>query len=197
MRAPTSGILGALSLVVILSACSSKPVDMDEDVSQSRSSDQTEESTEAQTQPVVREDDVQGRVVRPVVPLTAEGYHEHASLYDGTLSTRTLYFAFDRSDIPAAAIASLSAHADYLKRNRDARIRLEGHTDERGTREYNMALGERRSQSVERFLRVAGVSASQIETVSYGEEKPAAFGQDEMSWAKNRRVVINYLSGRP
>lgn len=197
MRVPMSGVLGALSLVFFLSACSSKPVDMDEDVSQSRSTGETEEQHDAQTQPVVREDDVPRRVVTPVVPLTAEGYHEHASLYDGTLSTRTVYFAFDRSDVPAAAITSLRAHADYLKRNPSARIRLEGHTDERGTREYNVALGERRSQSVERFLRVAGVSASQIETVSYGEEKPAAFGQDEMSWAKNRRVVINYLAGRP
>ena len=76
-------------------------------------------------------------------------------------------------------------------------MRLEGHADERGTREYNVALSERRSQAVEKFLRVQGVSSSQIDVVSYGEEKPAASGHSEMDWAKNRRVEINYTAGTP
>ncbi|MEQ9511076.1 MAG: OmpA family protein, partial [Alloalcanivorax xenomutans] len=89
------------------------------------------------------------------------------------------------------------AHATYLKNNANAKLRLEGHADERGTREYNVALSERRAQAVQKFLRVQGVSSSQLEVVSYGEEKPAAFGHSEMDWAKNRRVELNYVAGRP
>ena len=86
----------------------------------------------------------------------------------------------------------IRSHADYLVANPGTRIRLEGHTDERGTREYNIALGERRAKSVERAMMLRGVAQNQINVISYGEESPVNLEHTEEAWAKNRRVVINY-----
>lgn len=105
---------------------------------------------------------------------------------------RTIYFEFDSDRIRSEFEPVLAAHARYLRENGGARVVLQGHTDERGTREYNMALGERRARSVERFLAVQGVSPSQVEIVSYGEERPAVNGQNEQAYAQNRRVVFAY-----
>ncbi len=105
---------------------------------------------------------------------------------------RTFYFDFDKSAIRPESRAALMAHAAFLSANPNLKVNLEGHSDERGTKEYNLALGERRAQSVERFLVVNGVARTQVEVVSYGEEKPAAMGHDESAWAKNRRVYIEY-----
>jgi peptidoglycan-associated lipoprotein len=102
------------------------------------------------------------------------------------------YFDFDKAVVKADAFEDLSAHAKYLNANPQARVVLEGHADERGTREYNMALGERRAKAVSRFLTVQGAASSQIEVVSYGEERPAVMGHDESSWSKNRRVELKY-----
>ncbi|HLU62532.1 MAG TPA: peptidoglycan-associated lipoprotein Pal [Gammaproteobacteria bacterium] len=109
------------------------------------------------------------------------------------LSQRVVYFEFDRSDIPREELATLDAHARFLVENPNVRIRLEGHADERGSREYNIGLGDRRAQAVRRILLFQGVSADQITTVSYGEERPAVQGQGPEVWAKNRRVEIIYL----
>ncbi|MDT0499799.1 MULTISPECIES: peptidoglycan-associated lipoprotein Pal [unclassified Halomonas] len=105
---------------------------------------------------------------------------------------RTVYFEFDSDRIRSEFEPVLAANARYLRENGNARVVLQGHTDERGTREYNMALGERRARSVEKFLSVQGVSPSQVEVVSYGEERPAARGQNEQAFAQNRRVVFAY-----
>jgi len=91
----------------------------------------------------------------------------------------------------------VGAHAKYLASHGSARVRLEGHTDERGSREYNIGLGERRAQAVRRALLLQGASEGQISTVSYGEERPAVPGHDEAAWAKNRRVEIVYLAAMP
>ena len=104
----------------------------------------------------------------------------------------TVYFDFDSSDIRRESREVLEAHAQYLSENTGVSVVLEGHTDERGSKEYNMALGERRSESVERFLNVNGVSSDAIETVSYGEERPAVDESNEEAWAQNRRVEIVY-----
>lgn len=112
---------------------------------------------------------------------------------DAVANLRTVfYFDFDRSNVRADEMADLEGHARYLAANPGVNVRLDGHADERGTREYNMALGERRAQAVARFLQVNGVAAAQIETVSYGEEKPAVLGHDRASWAQNRRVELKY-----
>jgi peptidoglycan-associated lipoprotein len=103
--------------------------------------------------------------------------------------TRVYYFDFDKADLRADSQAALDRSVALLK-NGSQRIRLEGSTDERGTREYNMALGERRANSVANYLVVNGVSRDRIETISYGEEKPAAPGHDEGAWSQNRRVEL-------
>ncbi len=104
----------------------------------------------------------------------------------------TIYFNFDSSEVSAEDADIVARHAVQLSNNGSMTVRLEGHADERGSREYNIGLGERRSQTVRRMLLIQGASASQISTVSFGEERPAEFGSDEEAYAKNRRVVIQY-----
>ncbi|KTC12899.1 MULTISPECIES: peptidoglycan-associated lipoprotein Pal [Pseudomonas] len=124
------------------------------------------------------------------------GYGANTGAVDGSLSEEaalraitTFYFEYDSSDLKPEAMRSLDVHAKDLKSN-GARVVLEGNTDERGTREYNMALGERRAKAVQRYLVLQGVSPAQLELVSYGEERPVATGNDEQSWAQNRRVEL-------
>lgn len=114
-----------------------------------------------------------------------------------SLSTTVFYFDFDQATIKSDALEALRAHAQYLNTNPSAMIRLEGHADERGTREYNVALGERRGNAVAKYLRLNGVSGSQMEVISYGEEKPVAYGHDDQSWSANRRVELVYTAGQP
>jgi peptidoglycan-associated lipoprotein len=106
------------------------------------------------------------------------------------LAMTTFYFEFDKSDLNAEARDALVYHAAELKANPSRRVRLEGHASEEGTREYNLALGERRSQAVERYLQVQGVSANQMEVISYGEEMPVDTGTTEAARSKNRRVEM-------
>src|SRR5215510_13624747 len=108
------------------------------------------------------------------------------------LSKRIVYFDFDKADIRADSQSVVAAHAAYLSKNPSQKVRLEGHADERGSREYNIGLGERRAQAVRRALLLQGVAELQLSTVSYGEERPAATGSDEESWRLNRRVEIVY-----
>ncbi len=103
-----------------------------------------------------------------------------------------IYFDFDRSDIRPEFANLISAHAKHLAGAAGTRVRLEGHTDERGSREYNIALGERRAQAVRRALMLQAAGDNQLTTVSYGEERPAAEGSEESAYEKNRRVEIVY-----
>ncbi|MBL8202291.1 MAG: peptidoglycan-associated lipoprotein Pal [Chromatiales bacterium] len=105
---------------------------------------------------------------------------------------RIIYFEFDRFDIKPEYNAILQAHARYLSSNPSARVRLEGHADERGSREYNIGLGEKRAQSVRNVLLLQGGVSDQIATVSFGEERPAVIGSDDEAWSLNRRVEIVY-----
>ena len=108
------------------------------------------------------------------------------------LSRRVIYFEYDSAEIAYGDQDLLVAHAGYLVANPGQQITLEGHTDERGSREYNIALGDRRALSVQRILELNGVSSGQVSVVSYGEEKPAAEGHSEAAWRLNRRVEIVY-----
>jgi peptidoglycan-associated lipoprotein len=110
------------------------------------------------------------------------------------LQQRTIYFDFDSSAIKGEYNDLIAAHAKYLVGNPSIRVRLEGNTDERGSREYNIGLGERRAQAVRQALMLQGVADSQITTVSYGEERPAVTGHNEAAWSKDRRVDIVYLN---
>lgn len=103
-----------------------------------------------------------------------------------------VYFDYDRADIKPEYVSVIAAHAKYLSGAAARRLRLEGHSDERGSREYNIGLGERRAQSVRRALMLQGVTEAQITTVSYGEERPAVQGGDESAYSKNRRVELVY-----
>ena len=102
------------------------------------------------------------------------------------------YFDFDQAIVKRTGHSELNKHASALQSNRMLWVRLEGHADERGTREYNLALGERRANSIRAYLVAQGVSSSQIEVISYGEEKPVVGGDSESSWSQNRRVEIVY-----
>ncbi|UPK82179.1 peptidoglycan-associated lipoprotein Pal [Proteus vulgaris] len=103
-----------------------------------------------------------------------------------------VYFGFDKYDISSDYANLLDAHAAFLRANPSVRITVEGHADERGTPEYNIALGERRANAVKMYLQGKGVSADQLSIVSFGKEKPAVLGHDEAAYAKNRRAVLDY-----
>jgi peptidoglycan-associated lipoprotein len=109
------------------------------------------------------------------------------------LSVRIVYFDFDSHQVSAEGVDVINAHGRFLANNPNQRVRLEGHADERGSREYNLGLGEQRAQAVSQLLKLQGVGADQIELISYGEELPAAFGHDEESWQLNRRVELVYI----
>lgn len=110
----------------------------------------------------------------------------------GPLSQRVIYFSYDSDDVLPEYQPVVTAHAGYLAAHAGQTAVLEGHADERGSSEYNIALAERRARSVERSLRLQGVGGDQIQIVSYGEEKPAVAGHEESSWQRNRRVEIVY-----
>lgn len=105
---------------------------------------------------------------------------------------RIIYFDYDSFELKADSSATLEANARYLNANRTRRVNLEGHTDERGGREYNLALGQKRAEAVRRALGLLGVTEAQMEAVSFGEEKPSQVGLDEASFSRNRRVELTY-----
>lgn len=109
------------------------------------------------------------------------------------IDKRSVYYDFDSYALKAEFKPVVEANAGYLKQHRGASVRIEGNCDERGSTEYNIALGQRRADSVKKMLELAGVPGAQIETVSYGEEKPKALGHDEQAWAQNRRSDFDYL----
>ncbi len=118
--------------------------------------------------------------------------NEEVAVSNPLLDQTTIYFGYDRAAILPEFKDVLNAHAEFLVANPQTSITFEGHCDERGTIEYNLALGERRANTVKSYLIVQGVSPAQLESVSFGEERPASFGSDEMTWSKNRRAEINY-----
>jgi peptidoglycan-associated lipoprotein len=131
----------------------------------------------------------------PVTSTTSTGKYKVGDLdTDSCLRQRVIYFDLDKTEIHSEAMAAISCHAAYLRQFPGARVTLEGNADERGTREYNLGLGERRGNSVGSALSAAGASTSQLNTVSYGEEKPVCREHGESCWSKNRRVEIVYTS---
>ena len=149
------------------------------------------EPTEPSEEPVETPDTTPPPVTPPV---QAETNENGIPFIPGTteLIPRTYYFEYDRSVLSRDDLESLQMHADFLRNNSNRSIVVEGHADERGTREYNLALGERRADSIRTFMVSAGVSPRQIEIVSYGEERPEDPGHSEASWSRNRRAVVIY-----
>ena len=171
-----SGLVLALGLVVVLSACGTRgkaPLDASVEDRGTRAGDTM--GTEALG-------------VQDYGQLGMEALQDPAS----PLYQRVVYFEFDSSTLTEADRATLAAHAAFLAGKPDLTVVLEGHTDERGSREYNIGLGERRGQAVRRQLEFQGVRQEQIRVVSYGEERPAMDGHDESAWRLNRRVELVY-----
>lgn len=131
----------------------------------------------------------------PTTSTVSDGKYKPGDLdTDSCLRQRVVYFDLDKTEIHSEAMAAISCHAAYLRQFPGARVTLEGNADERGTREYNLGLGERRGNSVSSALSAAGASTSQLNTVSYGEERPVCREHGESCWQKNRRVEIVYTS---
>jgi peptidoglycan-associated lipoprotein len=127
---------------------------------------------------------------RPAQPETVAGNPLRDP--NNILSKRSVYFDYDSNAVKDEFRGLIQAHARYLTDQREPRIRIEGNCDERGSREYNLALGQRRAEAVKKVMTVLGVAEQRIETVSFGEEKPVATGHDEKAWAQNRRADIRY-----
>ncbi len=165
----TARILFSVMLVASVGACAKKAVKTDRPVEQ---------------QPVTQ-----------TTPTDEAGRYRVGDLdTDSCLRQRVVYFDLDRTEIKPEFSAQISCHAAYLRQFPNARVTLEGHADERGTREYNLGLGERRGNAVQSAVSAAGASMGQLNVVSYGEERPVDRGHDESAWAKNRRVEIVYTS---
>ncbi len=128
-------------------------------------------------------------------PVETGGRYTRDSLdTDSCLRQRVVYFDLDKTEIKPEFQAQMSCHAEYLRQFPDARVTLEGNADERGSREYNLGLGERRGNAVQSALGTAGASSSQLNVTSYGEERPVCRQHDESCWSKNRRVEIVYTA---
>jgi peptidoglycan-associated lipoprotein len=136
----------------------------------------------------VKLDDVEGKSGGASTDYSSQPWNDPKS----PLFKRSVYFDFDSYAVKSEYQATLQAHANYLKANKDRKIKIEGNTDERGTTEYNLALGQRRSEAVRKSLSLLGVSDSQMEAVSFGKEKPKAEGSNEAAWQENRRADIAY-----
>jgi peptidoglycan-associated lipoprotein len=121
-------------------------------------------------------------------------YGEHMSSEEelGLLNKKIVYFAYDSNNLTQADMRLLNVHAKYLLDHPKLDMRIAGHTDERGSREYNIALGQRRADAVARYLESKGVPANRLHTISYGKEQPVDLGSGEQAWAQNRRAVLEY-----
>ena len=149
------------------------------------------EDSASTTETIVEESQTQAVPQSPGVDVVTEEQVE-VQAENPLLKQTLVYFGYDRSEIRPEFKDVLNAHAEYLISNPQARIVLEGNCDERGSVEYNLALGERRANTVKRYLIVQGANPRQLESVSFGEERPAVTGSNEASWAKNRRTEIKY-----
>ncbi len=180
-------LIGAIALAVFLAACSSKkvkeepaPAVVDKSPSAQMEAPAPTPSTgmdESASSAAASKSDVSGN------PLTDP---------NNILSKRSIYFDYDKDEIKAEFRPLVEAHAKYLQQNPNARLMIQGNADDRGSREYNLALGQRRAAAVKNAMNVYGASDSQIETVSYGEEKPRCQEATEACWAENRRADIVY-----
>ena len=182
----TARLSVTLLAIAALSACSSNRAKPPEPAVPPSTS-----STSAESGAVATPLDADGVVGAGVAPEPNEGA---VRLPPELVDRRVIYFPYDSDTLGAAELELIAAHARFMIGTPDVRVRLEGHTDERGTREYNIGLGERRAQAVRRALGLKGIADARLATVSYGEEQPAVMGSDEASLARNRRVELVYAA---
>lgn len=156
-------------------------------------------TTEPVPEPVTEPEPAPAPVVEEATTMAAPDARDYSDArnFDNSeslLSKRVIYFDFDKSDVKSEYRDIVAAHAAYISGHRSARVTLEGHADERGTREYNLGLGERRGNAISGLLSAAGAMGGQLDTVSYGEERPVCRVSDEDCWWQNRRVEIIYTA---
>lgn len=179
-------LIGVIALAVLLSACAGKKVKEEPAAAVEEKSPAAKMETapapttgmdESASTAATGKSDVSGN------PLTDP---------NNILSKRSVYFDYDKDEVKAEFRPLVEAHAKYLKQNPNARLMIQGNADERGSREYNLALGQKRAEAVAKSLALLGAKDGQMEPVSFGEERPAASGSDETAWAKNRRAELVY-----
>lgn len=169
--------------VTLLSACASKQImEEPQTITPQQSENKSTEMPAAKTPPTAQTSDLSRKSIT-VNPLKDPG---------NILSKRNIYFDFDKYEIKPEYRALVEAHAKYLIAYPQIKITLQGNADDRGSREYNLALGQKRAVAVKQMMNVLGVPDRQIETISFGEEKPVALGHDDLSWSENRRADIVY-----
>ncbi|MBX3650364.1 MAG: peptidoglycan-associated lipoprotein Pal [Burkholderiales bacterium] len=181
--------LAAMSIAALLAACSSTPTSEQEGAAVEDRSGATAAAPAPAQKPQTQ---TTGPATKPLTDQSLSGN----PLKDPSniLSKRSVYFELDSNVVRDEFRPLVSAHARYLQQNRAQKVTVQGNTDERGSREYNLALGQRRAEAVKQMMQLLGAQPEQIETVSFGEEKPKATGSDEQSWAENRRADIVYPS---
>jgi peptidoglycan-associated lipoprotein len=170
-------IVMSIAMAALVAACGSQEVKKDVPVA---------DRTTPTTQPTKPTTSTTSPTTQPAI--TANPLTDPKNI----LSKRSVYFDFDSNVVKDEFRGLVQSHAKYMVDRKDSRIRVEGNCDERGSREYNLALGQRRAESVKKVMTVLGVQEGRIETVSFGEEKPASAGHDETAWAQNRRGDIKY-----
>jgi|TARA_B110000503_G_scaffold101912_2_gene152213 peptidoglycan-associated lipoprotein len=178
----------ALSSAIVLASCAGKTVSDDTSAISTATTPETTTTVEA----LVLETDDDVALNLDIEQVEPDILIEESDEMNVDMIGDLVYFDYDKADIRAEFREMLNAHSAYLLANSNVKVVLEGHADERGTREYNLALGERRAKQVATYLQVKGVSASQIDVVSYGEEMPLALGKSEADYAENRRVQFKY-----
>jgi len=182
MKHIISSSLATLAVVALLTACGSS-VKLDEVPVENR----TGSAVTPQPMPMPMTNDVSSKAVAPVaIAATSIGAVGPMGV------TKVIYFDYDSFTIKPEFQGAVEAHAKYMAVNKTRKLSVEGHTDERGGREYNLALGQKRAEAVRRALALLGVTDAQVEAVSFGKEKPANSGMDEAGLAKNRRAELNY-----
>ena len=186
MKRFLSSVISSCLLAATLAACSSA-VKLDDVPVEDRSATTKQADDAAARAAAAAAAAASGRTVAPVQIGGTD-----ASAPGPANTARIIYFDFDSYVVKPEFQNVIDTHARYLSANTARRMAIEGHTDERGGREYNLALGQKRAEAVRRALGLLGVTDSQVEAVSFGKEKPAASGSDEASMAKNRRAEINY-----
>jgi peptidoglycan-associated lipoprotein len=179
-------IFGALAAVV-LAACSSTPTKEQAPAAVEERTPASQEAPAPAPGPSPKVTTIERNAAPAGKPLT-----DPLKDPNNILAKRSVFFDYDSSVVKDEFKPVVTAHADYLKQNKAKKLTIQGNTDERGSREYNLALGQRRADAVKQMMTLLGASDSQIETVSFGEEKPKAEGKDEESYAQNRRDDIVY-----
>ncbi len=195
-------LIPAAVLAVFLAGCSSRG-SLDDDIPSASEANATQAAEEAAAAAEAEAANLAGAengtldgelVDSNGEPIIDDGFMPREAIYDpdSTLAQRIFYFDFNQDTIDSDYIDAISDHGRYLATYPDTTVRLEGHADELGTREYNIALGERRAQAIKRLIMLQGASYNQVITLSYGEEQPAVLGQTESAWSQNRRVELIY-----